>query len=108
MCIFFQHVNGIQRLPLPLQEESCSYHDIAKIAKGNFAGNYAITTETTENMQTMTQQDEVEVNYLKNSFGKWVVNKNDFDSRQIEDLVHVTAEVDGRYRYTINERYYKL
>ena len=54
-------------------------------------------------MQTMTQQDEVEVNYLKNSNGKWVVNKNDFDSRQIQDLVHVTAEVDGRSRYTINE-----
>ena len=45
---------------------------IVKIAKGNFAGNYAIITETTENMQSMTQQGEVEVNYLKNSFGKWV------------------------------------
>ena len=72
MCGFFQHANGIQRLPLPPQEENCSYHNIVKIAKGNFAGNYAIITETTENMQTMTQQDEVEVNYLKNSFGKRV------------------------------------
>ena len=104
---FFQHANGIQRQPLPPQEENCSYHDIVKIAKGNFAGNYAIITETTENMQTMTQQDEVEVNYLKGS-GFRVVNKNDFNSRQIQDLVHVTAEVDGRSRYTINERYYKL
>ena len=81
MCGFFQHANGIQRLSLPPQEENCSCHVSVKIAKGNFAGNYAIITETTENMQTMTQQDEVEVNYLKNSFGKWVVNKNDFDSR---------------------------
>ena len=40
-----------------------------KIAKGNFAGYYAIITETTENMQTITKQDEVEVNYLKKSFG---------------------------------------
>ena len=40
-----------------------------KIAKGNFAGYYAIITETTENMQTITTQDEVEVNYLKKSFG---------------------------------------
>ena len=81
MCGFFQHANGIQRLPLPPQEENCSCHVSVKISKGNFAGNYAIITETTENMQTITKQDEVEVNYLKNSFGKWVVNENDFDSR---------------------------
>ena len=31
--------------------------------------DYAIITETTENMQTITKQDEVEVNYLKKSFG---------------------------------------
>ena len=49
-------------------------------------------------MQTITKQDEVEVNYLKNSFGKWVVNENDIDSREIQDLVHVNAEVDGRSR----------
>ena len=40
-----------------------------KIAKGNFAGYYAIITETTENMQTITKQEEVKVNYLKKSFG---------------------------------------
>ena len=108
MCGFFKHANGILRLPLPPQEENFSYHDVVKIAKEKFAGYYAIITETTEKMQIMTQQDEVEVNYLKKSFGKWVVNENDYDSRQIQDLVHVTAEADGRSRYTINERYYKL
>ena len=40
-----------------------------KIAKGNFVGYHAIITETTENMQTITKQDEVKVNYLKKSFG---------------------------------------
>ena len=40
-----------------------------KIGKGNFAGYYAIITETTENMQTITKQDKVEVNYLQKSFG---------------------------------------
>ena len=40
-----------------------------KILKGNFVGYYAIIAETTENMQTITKQDEVEVNYLKKSFG---------------------------------------
>ena len=103
MCGFFKHANGILRLPLPPQEENFSYHDVVKIA-----GYYAIITETTEKMQIMTQQDEVEVNYLKKLFGKWVVNENDYDSRQIQDLVHVTAEADGRSKYTINERYYKL
>ena len=98
MCGFFKHANGILRLPLPPQEENFSYYDVEK-----FAGYYA---ETTEKMQTMTQQGEVEVNYLKKSFGKWVVNEN--DSRQIQDLVHVTAEADGRSKYTINERYYKV
>ena len=67
MCGFFKHANGILRLPLPPQEENFSYHDVEK-----FAGYYA---ETTEKMQTMTQQGEVEVNYLKKSFGKWVVMK---------------------------------
>ena len=105
MCGFFQHANGIQRLPLPPKEENCSYDDIVKIAKGELC--WKLCNHYRDNMQTMTQQDEVQVNYLKN-FGKWAVNKNDFDSRQIQDLVHVTAEVDGRSRYTINERYYKL
>ena len=81
MCGFFKHANGILRLPLPPQEENFSYHDVVKIAKEKFAGYYAIITETTEKMQIMTQQDEVEVNYLKKSFGMWVVNENDYDSR---------------------------
>ena len=46
-------------------------------------------------MQTITKQDEVKV---KEVIWEWVVNENDFDLREIQDLVHVNAEVDGRSR----------
>ena len=51
----------------------------------------------------MNKLDELEINYLKRSFGKWVVNKNDLDSSKIKDLIRVRAHVDGRSRYTIIE-----
>ena len=37
----------------------------------------------------MHELDELEINYLKRSFGKWVVNENDLDSREIKDLIRV-------------------
>ena len=46
-----------------------------KIGKGNFVGYYAIIAETTENMQTITKQDEVEVNYLNKSFESGLLMK---------------------------------
>ena len=51
----------------------------------------------------MHELDELEINYLKRSFGKWVVNENDLDSREIKDLIRVWADVGGRSRYTIIE-----
>ena len=53
----------------------------------------------------MNKLDELEINYLKRSFGKWVVNKNDLDSSKIKDLIRVRAHVDGRSRYTIIEEW---
>ena len=51
----------------------------------------------------MNELDELEINYLKKSFGKWVVNENDLDSGEIKDLIWVRAHVDGRSRYAIIE-----
>ena len=38
-----------------------------------------------------------ELNHLKRSFGKWVVNENKTDSRGIKDLVQVRGHVDERF-----------
>ena len=35
---------------------------------------------------------------FKEVIWEWAVNENDIDSREIQDLVHVNAEVDGRSR----------
>ena len=40
--------------------------------------------------------DELEINYLKMSFGKWVVIKKDLDSTEIKDLIQIRAHNDGR------------
>ena len=44
----------------------------------------------------MNELDELEINYLKRSFGEWVVNEKNLDSRKIMDLIPVRAHVDGR------------
>ena len=48
----------------------------------------------------MNELDELEINYLKRSFGKQVVIENNPDSREIKDLIWVRAHVDGIYIYT--------
>ena len=37
------------------------------------------------------------------SFQKWIVNENDLDSRELNELILVRADIDGRSRYTIYE-----
>ena len=51
-----------------------SYHDVVKVVRGNFIGFYAIVTETADTNR-MNELDELEKNYLKRSFGKWIVMK---------------------------------
>ena len=46
-----------------------SYHDVVKVVRGNFVGFYAIVTETSDTNR-MNELDELEINYLKKSFGK--------------------------------------
>ena len=79
-----------------------SYHDVVKVVRGSFISFYTIVAETSATNRT-NELDELEINYLKRSFGKWVVNENNLDSREIKDLIWVRAHVDGRSRYTIIE-----
>ena len=97
-------LNSVTAPPL---KNPLSYHDVAKVTKRNFAGFYAIVTETGD-LNNLSYHDEVEINYLKPSFGKWVVNTNDHDSREIGDLVHVSTTIDGRSRYSITEYIYAM
>ena len=87
--------------PQPCAEKPFSYHDV-RITKGNFTGYYAVITET-GNFGDKDVKDEVEINYLKKSFSKWVVAEKDLDSRKIGEIIHVKATIDGRSRYTIFE-----
>ena len=79
-----------------------SYHDVVKVVKGNYSGYYAVITEPSD-LSMLRDDDEVEINYLKMSFQKWIVNENDLDSRELSELIHVRADIDGRSRYTIYE-----
>ena len=81
-------------------EKPFSYHDVVRIRKGNFYGYYTIITETGD-LSEKDVKDEVETNYLKKSFSKWVVSENDLDSREIDDFNHVEATNDGRSCYII-------
>ena len=56
---------------------------------------YAIVTKTSD-INRMNELDELEINSLKRSFGEWVVNEKNLDSRKIMDLTPVRAHVDGR------------
>ena len=44
----------------------------------------------------MNKLDELEINCLKESFGKLIVNENNLDSRETKDLIRVRAYVGGR------------
>ena len=54
-------------------------------------------------MKNLEQKDEIELNYLKKLFGKWVVTPRYLDSRLIAGLKKVTASVDSRCQYTITD-----
>ena len=56
-----------------------SYHDVVKVVRGNFIGFHAFVTETSDTNR-MNELDELEINYLKRSFGKWAVNENNLRS----------------------------
>ena len=51
----------------------------------------------------MEQNDKIKINYLKKSFGKWVVAPSDLDSRLTADLKKMTASVDTRCLYTTTD-----
>ena len=76
-----------------------------KIGKGSFVGYYAIIAETTENMQTITKQDEVEVNYLKKSFGSGLQMKMTLIQGKFKTWFMLMLKLMGALesRNTINE-----
>ena len=84
------------------QKEPLCYHDVVKIVKGNFLGYYAIITELGD-LSKFSDDDKVELNYLKKSFGKWAVINNDLDSRMLRELPYINSTIDGRSRYTFKE-----
>ena len=84
------------------QKKPLCYHDVVKIVYGNFLGYYAIITELGD-LGKLNNDDEVEINYLRKSFGKWAVISNDLDSRMICKLTYIDLTMDGRSRYTIQE-----
>lgn len=49
--------------------DTLTYHDVVKVAKGNFIGYYAIVFETGD-LKGFAEDDETEINYLKKSFLK--------------------------------------
>ena len=84
------------------QKKPLCYHDVAKIVKGNFLRYYAVITELGD-LSKLNDDDEVEINYLNKSFGKWAAINNDLDSRMICQLTYIDSTIDGRSRYTIKE-----
>ena len=62
-----------------------NYHDVVKVVKGKYLGYYAIITQLGD-LGNLDDEDEVEINYLKKSFEKWVVVEKDLDSRMIREL----------------------
>ena len=55
------------------KDNKFSYHDVVKAVRGIFIEFYAIVTEVSDTSR-MNELDELEINYLKKSFGNWIVN----------------------------------
>ena len=89
-----------QNAVLVIDNSSLCYHDVVKIASGNFEGYYAVITEEGENLMNLQINDEIEINYLKKSFGKWIVAPHDLDSRMIIDLKKVICRFKVSIHYT--------
>ena len=43
---------------------------------------------------------EIEIQYFVEKFRKWILKEGDIDSRPPDEMMKVTAIVDGRSRYT--------
>ena len=69
--------------------------DYVKVIKGDFAGYYASVEENASN-------DLFHIQYFKSQFGKYVVNEGDTVIRDKVDLQVVSAEIDGRSRFTFS------
>ena len=78
------------------RDNKFSYHNVVKAVRGIFIGFYYTIVPEASDTSRMNELDKLEINYLKRSFGKWIVNENNLDSIEIKDLIQVRAYVDGR------------
>ena len=69
--------------------------DYVKIVSGLFEGLYATVLDK-------SYGDEFEIQYFEEKFGKWILKEGDIDSRPSNEMIKVTAVVDGRSRYTFS------
>lgn len=79
-----------------IQNVSLKPGDCVKINKGDFLGLYALILEK-------SYGDEWEIQYFEKSYGKWVLKKNDLDSRAESEMIKVVGQIDNRERYTFCE-----
>ena len=77
------------------RDNKFSFHDVVKEVRDNVICFYATATETSDTSR-INKLDELEINCLKESFGKWIVNENNLDSRETKDLIRVRAYDGGR------------
>ena len=75
-------------------EKDFQIGDSVKIVTGLFQGYYAT-------ILGRSYGDELEIQYFEEKYGKWIL-KGHIDSRSPEEMVKVTATVDGRSRYTFS------
>ena len=68
-----------------INEKTILSYQVMKVAKSNYLGYYTIITELCD-LSKFRSDDEVEINYLKKSHGKWVIVENDTDLRMVGDL----------------------
>ena len=75
--------------------ENLHMGDYVKIVSGLFKGYYATVLGE-------SYGEEKEIQYFEEKFGKWILKDGDIDSRPPEEMMKVTAVVDGRSRYTFS------
>ena len=67
-----------------------------KIIHGMYKGFYATVVDASIG-------GEWEVNYFEEKFGKWILKKNDLDSREENDLMVVKGNPDNRGQFAFQD-----
>ena len=70
--------------------------DYVKIIKEPYFHFYAVLLDS-------SYGDEFEIQCCEKKYRKWVLKKNDFDSREPAEMIKVDAEIDGRGHYIFSQ-----